>query len=88
MTPAEARVTPWLHLYAQSHAHSPAELRGTRAALLELRQAIDRALADPNGEAEFSAMTSDGEGYGVEVRRVPRSTLWRSRLPYAQLDGA
>lgn len=35
-----------------------------------------------NGEADAKAITADGEGYGVEIRRVPRSFLQRCRLPY------
>lgn len=82
LTPAEFDALLWLHIYPQSHAHAPAEIRGTREALLALRDAIDRAMAHPNGEAEFQAFAKDGEGYGVEVRRVPRDALHRSRLPY------
>lgn len=82
MTPAQWDTLPWLHIYAQSHEHAPAEIRGTREALIKLRDTIDQALAHPNGEAEFSAFVCDGEGYAVEVRRVPRSTVLRSRLPY------
>lgn len=82
MTPAEYATLPWLHIYAQHSEHSPAEIRGNREALTALRNAIDRALAGKNGESETKGITADGEGYSVEIRRVPRSSLQRSRLPY------
>lgn len=82
MSAAEYDLASWMHVYAQSHEHAPAEIRGTREALVALRDAIDRALKHPNGEAECAAFACDGEGYGIEIRRVPRSTLQGSRLPY------
>jgi len=82
LTAREYAALPWLHIYAQHSEHSPAEIKGTREALTALRDAIDRALCDKNGEAEAEAITADGEGYGIEIRRVPRSFLQRCRLPY------
>lgn len=82
MTPAEYAALPWIHIYAQHSEHQPAEIRGTREALTALRDAIDAALAESNGEAEAKGIAADGEGYDIEIRRVPRSTLARSRLPY------
>ena len=82
LTPTEYDNLPWMHVYPQSHAHAPAEIRGTREAMIALRDTIDRALNHSNGEAEFQAFTKDGEGYGVLLRRVPRDALHRSRLPY------
>lgn len=82
MTPKEYDEAAWLHVYAQDSEHRPAEIRGTKSALIALRDAIDAALAHPNGEAGSEAFAADGEGYSVEIRRVPRASLMNSRLPY------
>ncbi len=82
LTADEWSKLPWLHVYPQRHAHHPAEIRGTREALVALREAIDLALDRPNGAADAVAFARDGEGYSIEVRRVPRDALHRSRLPY------
>lgn len=55
---------------------------GTREALTALRDAIDCALADKKGEGEAKAIAGDGEGYGIKIRRVPRSAVQNSRMPY------
>ena len=86
LTAAEYADLPWMHIYPQHSAHSPAEIKGTRTALIALRDAIDRALADKNGESEAEAIAADGEGYDVQIRRVPRSFLQRTRLPYSWYD--
>jgi len=59
--------TPWLHIRSQSTYHFEANIRGTRAGLLALRDAIDQALAKQVGTAPVFA--SDGEGYHVSVQR-------------------
>lgn len=59
--------TPWLHIRSQSHWHSEAEIRATRAGLLSLRNAIDAALDSGKGNAQ--AFASDGEGYAIAVVR-------------------
>ncbi len=82
LTPAEYDASPWLHLYAQYAWHDEARIVGNREALTALRDAIDRALADKNGEAEFAAVAGDGEGYRVDIRRVPRRAVQNSAVPY------
>ncbi len=82
LTAAEYDALPWLHIHAQSHEHSQATIIGTREALIAMRDAIDRALADKNGEAEMKAMVGDGEGYGVYFHCVPRRAMLDGRLPY------
>lgn len=82
LTPAEYDAAPWLHIYAQYLWHSEAQILGTREALTGLRDAIDKAIADKNGEATASAIAGDGEGYEIEIRRVPRSVVQNSKVPY------
>jgi len=83
LTPAEYDALPWMHVHGQQYAwRDEARIVGTREALIGLRDAIDRALADKNGEAECDAIAGDGEGYAIEVRRVPRHTVQLARVPY------
>lgn len=78
LTPQEFQDLPWLQVYAQYAEHGEARILGTKNGLLALRDAIDRAIADKNGEAEAEAIVAaDGEGYAIEVRRLPRSALAR-----------
>lgn len=60
-----------LNIYGQPYWHADARIIGNREGLLDLRDAINRALrstppdyADRTGEALFA---SDGEGYTVMV---------------------
>ena len=82
LTPAEYDASFWLHLYGQYAWHDDAKIVGNREALTALRDAIDKALADKNGEAELEAIAGDGEGYRVVIRRVPRSFVQRMSVPY------
>ena len=82
LTPAEYDALPWLHIYAQYAYHDPVRILGTREALVALRDGINRALEHENGEAEAEAITNDGEGYGVEIKCVPRRAVHDARLPY------
>jgi hypothetical protein len=82
VTPAEYQTLSWLHVHAQYLSHCEARIFGSREALLALRDCIDRALADKNGAASMEAMAGDGEGYAVEIRRLPPSAIRNARLPY------
>ena len=64
----DAEAAKWLHVYSQFMYHDDANIRATRAGLLELRAAIDRALEKGAGYAEV--MTSDGEGFTLNVQCV------------------
>lgn len=66
-TADEFAALPWLHIYAQYMSHAPARIWGTRAALQNIRDAIDRCLSS-GMETEAEAICSGGEGYGVEIR--------------------
>lgn len=76
-----------LHIYAQPDNHCTALIVGNRNALIVLRDAIDAALA--SGKAETGAVTTDGEGYSVEIVRDNNdwtSPSWKKRsLPYTGL---
>lgn len=72
---------PWLHIYAQFAWHDEAVIEGTRAALTNLRNAINRALhGEPDTDAE--AIVADGEEYIVEVKIRTHEYLRGQRLPY------
>lgn len=61
----------FLHVYGQYSYHDEAVIRGTRTALLQLREAIDDALE--NGISGTELFATDGEGY--ELRVVCVSTI-------------
>src|SRR5579884_1485756 len=82
LTPDEYDALPWLHVYAQDVWHDEARIVGTREALIALREAIDRALAE--GKAEAEAIAGDGEGYGVEIACASRQTVQDAPLPYTK----
>lgn len=58
----------FLHVYSQYMWHDDAVIRGTKTALVALREALDAAIANGEGNAEFFA--TDGEGYRVVICRV------------------
>ena len=72
---------PWLHIYAQPEWHDDASIEGTRTALKNLRDAIDKALTDGR-DAESKAIVADGEGYTVEIKIRSHEYLRGARLPY------
>ncbi len=61
-------------------SHSPARIWGTRAALLNLRDAIDRCLTS-GMDAEAAVFCSGGEGYGVEIRIRSLEALEKAEHP-------
>lgn len=84
MTALESHVRPLgadvLHCYAQSHWHTEAYISGGRDALLALRGAIDKALAD--GKAKCDVFASDGEGYTLFVVAMSDADAERQVVPY------
>ncbi len=84
LTAHEFEELPWLHLYAQWGEHCEARILASKDGLVALRNAIDCAIADKNGAAEAKAIAGDGEGYGIEIRKIPPSAVRRSRLPYTR----
>ena len=73
-----------LHIHGQYIWHSECRIVGNRNALIVLRDAIDEALRE--GQAETSAMVTDGEGYCVQIKLCDaawESDKWRREpLPY------
>lgn len=69
---------PLLHVYAQSSPHDPAFLVGNRVGLETLLAAVKAAL-DPEHVTDASVFSSDGEGYGAFIVRLPESQF--DRLP-------
>lgn len=82
LTPQQYETLPWLHIHGQYQWHAEAMIFGTMEALIALREAIDRAIVDKNGEAETEAFAGDGEGYGIKIRRVPRRAVQDQQVPY------
>lgn len=74
---------PWCHIYAQYIWHGDAMIEGTRAALVEIRDAIDQALrTGMDAETKESIFTRDGEGYRVVVKVRNYAYLQDATLPY------
>lgn len=78
----------YLHLYAQHAHHFESIIVGNKAALIELRNAIDGALATGKGKAHFFA--SDDEGYEAYVALMNEEDeeLFQSlEMPYTEQYG-
>lgn len=56
-----------LHVHGQSGPHDTVYIAGTRDALIALRDALSRAIAE--GQATVNSFVNDGEGFAVEIRR-------------------
>lgn len=57
-----------LHLYAQGAWHEEAFIVGEEAALIELRDAINKALE--TGRGHCMPMQNDGEGYHLLIAKI------------------
>ncbi len=73
-----------LNIYPQLMAHADALLVGNEAELRQLRDALNRALA--NDSSSSGATASDGEGYAVLVVCVPDAVVQTLELPYSDVD--
>ncbi len=71
-----------IHLHSQCYEHDDAHIVGDAMALRRLRDAIDRALAEPGRAAPVGAFAADGEGYDIMIRVV--EDMSDMRLPYAE----
>lgn len=72
---------PFLHIYPQRTYHGPAEIMGTRTALVDLRDAIDLALKT-GMEAIAEGIVVDGESYAVIINIRNLAALEKRSLPY------
>lgn len=77
-----------LHIYGQSYNHDHAFIVGDTTALIELRDAIDRALKTGTTASETTSFTADGEGFEVKVYREEEEEYWdKAGLPYTDRTG-
>ena len=67
---SDLRKAPWLHIRGQFSYHGEAYVVGSKAGLIALRDALNVAIEQ--GEGEATVYANDGEGYGVTVRRTSR----------------
>lgn len=65
---------PLLHIIAQESWHQPAFVVGNRIGLINLRNAINRAL-EGNGVERAGVTCSDGEGYILHVRQMAENEM-------------
>lgn len=77
---AEYENLPWLHVYPQYAYHSELKIIGNAVALLHLADAL-RAAAE-TGAGKSSGITSDGEGFPIEILRTNTTGLRYTSLPY------
>ena len=54
-----------LHIYGQQRWHDDAVIVGTKEALIQLRDALDQAIANKNGAARVTQ--TDGEGFDIII---------------------
>jgi hypothetical protein len=73
-----------LHIFAQSQWHGDAAICGTRTALTNLRDAIQKALDGGKGECE--SFVNDGEGYDIGVRLETPESADKLPLPYVDAE--
>jgi hypothetical protein len=75
-----------LHIFGQPYWHQPVYIMGDRTGLLQLRAAIDQALAGDQGRVEV--YTNDGEGYDVYVKHLSDEKQQQQlMLPYYDAPG-
>ena len=77
---ADAERIGFMHIFAQSFWHDSATICGTKAALEDLRDAIDCALI--SGQDEATAFVNDGEGYRIEVMQFSEDEMMKMVVPY------
>lgn len=80
--PIDPEIVPFLQIYPQWSWHDNATICGTRPALIAMREAIDRALADTDGVSLVGdVFANDGEGYDVAIHVLPLTEM-RRLSPY------
>lgn len=84
--PSVEAATPWLNIYSPPFWHADAEIVGTTAGLLGLRNAVDAAVV--NGRGSFAPFAHDGEGYDLNVTRVDDNAMREQRPHYTDTIAA
>lgn len=82
---APQRVHGNLHIYSQEGNHCDAWICGSREALTDLRDAINRALESPEPSTAdgFHAYAADGEGYAIFIVPMEEPVFKTLGLPYS-----
>ncbi|KEZ47527.1 hypothetical protein GS18_0219230 [Metabacillus indicus] len=76
---------PMCHIYGQRMWHDNSFLIANKAALMELREAIDVALK--HKEAKLGLSPADGEGYDLYIKCVEDDYNWEElQMPYHDRD--
>ncbi|MGN7313393.1 hypothetical protein ACTHQ4_20105 [Alkalicoccobacillus gibsonii] len=76
----------YLHVYAQHSQHQESFIVGNRDALVELRNLIDKALAEGTSIGDF--FPSDEEGYQVHIGIVEDEEKFNAlEMPYTEQFG-
>lgn len=70
-----------MHIFAQDAWHGTAFIAGEQSDLLELRDAIDHALAE--NVVKITSFTNDGEGYDIFVIQTSTTQIDKLPLPYS-----
>lgn len=73
-----------LKVFGAAFWHSSVNIVGSRDALIDLRDAIDEAIKNDTGSADFFEV--DGEGYKVTVNCEDRSLEEWAKLPTHYTD--
>ncbi len=74
----------YLNIYGQPFHHVEAQIVGNRAALRELHETIQTALAYEGTDKTVGLFASDGEGYDIEIIELPDNPLdpaWKDYQP-------
>jgi hypothetical protein len=79
MTPEN---NPVVHLFSPEVHHDKQGIIGNREGLKALLQVIQKAIEDDKTDAKFFA--SDGEGFTLFVKCVPKSRENKMALPYTE----
>lgn len=79
---------PYLHIYGQRAWHDDAWIVGNRAALQDLRQALDAALSqfsatDDKHRHQADVFAVDGEGYRIKVCLLSGMDMEKMAAPYS-----
>jgi hypothetical protein len=75
-----------LHIYGQAFEHEPVLIIGTTESLVELRDALDRAIESDTAQTKH-LFANDGEGFDVIIRAHPEALCDSRKLAVPYTDG-